>query len=144
MDPMRFLDLATVLKGGSTTAENCRTAIGRAYYAAFNVGVEALRAIGIQPSRNPSGHGELRNCLGACNDPDLRKANAHFGGTPRPEDPASTHMSDPVVETRRRRTRRAGGQREVIDVLNKLIHDASLDSARSEMKRYARGKRLAN
>jgi hypothetical protein len=49
MDPVRFLDLAQLLKGGTPSAEHCRTAIGRAYYAAFNVGVEALKAIWDSP-----------------------------------------------------------------------------------------------
>jgi hypothetical protein len=79
MDPERFLDLAKLLRGGTASAEMCRTAIGRAYYAAFNVGVGALLDIGIQPNQSPSGHGELRNCLGACNDPELRRANARLG-----------------------------------------------------------------
>jgi hypothetical protein len=30
MDPVRFLNLAKLLKGGTASAEMCRTAIGRA------------------------------------------------------------------------------------------------------------------
>jgi hypothetical protein len=55
MDPVRFLDLAKVLKGGTAAAENDRTAIGRAYYGAFDVGIEALKDIGIQPSQSLCG-----------------------------------------------------------------------------------------
>jgi hypothetical protein len=138
MDPMRFLDLAKVLKGGSATAENCRTAIGRAYYAAFNVGVEALKAIGIQPSQNPSSHGELRNCLGACNDPDLRKANARLGALHSRRIRADYQMSDPVVETRMEADTACHEADEAIGAFNKLRHDVSKDAARNEMKRYAR------
>jgi hypothetical protein len=44
MDPVRFLDLAKLLKGGTASAEMCGTAIGRAYYAAFTVGVVEHRS----------------------------------------------------------------------------------------------------
>jgi hypothetical protein len=138
MDPMRFLDLAKVLKGGTASAEMCRTAIGRAYYAAFNVGIEALKAIGIQPSQNPSGHGELRNCLGACNDPELRRANARLGNLHSRRIRADYDLSDPVVERRAEADTACHEANEVIDLLNKLKHDASKASARDEMKRYAR------
>jgi hypothetical protein len=138
MDPVRFLDLAKVLKGGTASAEMCRTAIGRAYYAAFNVGVEALLAIGIQPSQSPSGHGELRNCLGACNDPELRRANARLSTLHSRRIRADYEMSDPVVETRAEADTACHEATEVINLFNKLRHDVSKDAVRDEMKRYAR------
>jgi hypothetical protein len=100
MDPRRFLQLAVTLKGGPASAEQYRTAIGRAYYAAFNVGVEAIKAIGIQPSRGPASHGELRNCLGACGDPDIRRASARLTMLHGRRIQADYEMSDPKVETR--------------------------------------------
>jgi hypothetical protein len=138
MDAARFLDLAKVLKGGTANAEMCRTAIGRAYYAAFNVGVEALVAIGIQPSRSPSGHGELRNCLGASSDPELRRANARLGVLHSRRIRADYDLSDPVVETRAEADTACHEADEVISLLTKLRHDVSKDVARGEMKRYAR------
>jgi hypothetical protein len=138
MDPVRFLDLAKVLKGGTASAEMCRTAIGRAYYAAFNVGVEALVAIGIRPSQNPSGHGELKNCLGASNDPELRKANARLGALHSRRIRADYDMSDPIVETRAEADIACHEANEMINLFTKLRHDVSKDVARDEMKRYAR------
>jgi hypothetical protein len=138
MDAARFLDLAKVLKGGTASAEMCRTAIGRAYYAAFNVGVEALVAIGIRPSQNPSGHGELRNCLGASSDPELRRANARLGVLLSRRIRADYDLSDPVVETRAEADTACHEADEAISLLTRLRHDASKDVARDEMKRYAR------
>jgi hypothetical protein len=40
MDPRSFLDVDLTLEGGPGSAELYRNSIGRAYYAAFNVGVE--------------------------------------------------------------------------------------------------------
>jgi hypothetical protein len=50
VDPRLFLQLAPILKGGPGAPESYRSAISRADYAAFNVGVETLKAIGIQLS----------------------------------------------------------------------------------------------
>ena len=93
MDPVRFLDLAKLLKGGTASAEMCRTAIGRAYSAAFNVGVEALLDIGIQPSQSPSGHGELRHCLGAWNLEFI--PNAAFGRNQKGIQDSKFQIQDP-------------------------------------------------
>jgi hypothetical protein len=138
MDPMRFLDLAQLLKGGTPSAENCRTAIGRAYYAAFNVGVEALKAIGIHPSQNPSGHGELRNCLGFGNDPDLLKASRRLTTLYGRRLRADYEMSDPVVETVAEANAAYQESREVIDLVKNLIQDPNKDMLRAEIKEKAR------
>jgi hypothetical protein len=138
VDPVRFLDLAKLLKGGTASADMCRTAIGRASYAAFNVRVEALLAIGIQPSQSPSRHGELRNCLGACNDPELRTANARLSTLHSRQIRADYQMSDHVVETRAEADTACHEATEVINLFTKLRHDVRKDAVRDEMKRYAR------
>jgi hypothetical protein len=51
-----------------TTAADCRAAVGRAYYAVFNVGAEHLRRGGISISRGGAAHGEVRQCLANAGD----------------------------------------------------------------------------
>lgn len=138
MAPMRFLDLARVLKGGTDSAEKYRTAIGRAYYAAFNVGVETLEAIGIRPSHGAGGHGNLRHCLGACTDRELRRASARLAALHSRRIRADYEMSDPGIETRKEAETAYMDATETIDLIKKLINDVDKDAAREEMKKYAR------
>jgi uncharacterized protein (UPF0332 family) len=51
-----------------------RAAVGRAYYAAFNVAAEVLRSWNIPVVRNAAGHGEVLRFLGNADDADLQQA----------------------------------------------------------------------
>ena len=70
MNPELFLSMAQTLKSTAGRPEFYRTAIGRAYYAAYNVGIQVLDSFGIRLKSGPGGHGELQQCLGACGDSD--------------------------------------------------------------------------
>lgn len=54
MNPREFQQLASKLANGNSPAE-FRTAISRGYYAAYNVGVEALEQMGFRISEVPLG-----------------------------------------------------------------------------------------
>jgi hypothetical protein len=138
MDPRSFLHLALILKGGPGAPESYRSAISRAYYAAFNVGVETLKAIGIQLSGGPAGHGELRHCLGAGGDPDLDDASGLLGTLHARRRRADYSMDDVDSETRKEADIAYLESRQIIDALDILRGDASKDAARTEMRRYAR------
>ena len=138
MDPRSFLQLALVLKGGHGAPESYRSAISRAYYAAFNVGVETLKAIGIQVSEGPAGHGELRHCLGASGDPDLDDASGLLGTLHGRRRRADYRMDDIDSETRNEADIAYLESRQIIETLDILRRDASKDGARTEVRRYAR------
>ena len=70
MDPRDFLEVAKKLSQGDTAAEY-RTAISRAYYATFHVGVSFLKDIDCLISAGPQAHGEVRNDLSNCGDAEL-------------------------------------------------------------------------
>jgi hypothetical protein len=138
MDPRRFLELALILKGGRGTPENYRSAISRAYYAAFNVGVETCKAIGIQLNDGPSGHGELRDCLGACGDSDLDRTSDLLKMLHRRRRQADYRMDDPESETRKEADLAYLESKQIIEAFDELKSEKAKDVARSEMKRYAR------
>lgn len=111
MDPRRFLDVALTLKGGPGSAELYRTSIGRAYYAAFNVGVETLWSIGVQCSRGPGAHGELMNCLRGGGDQACQRIGALLQTLHSRRIDSDYEMADPGVETRGSRSRLPRGER---------------------------------
>lgn len=70
MDPRDFLKFATSLLASPTPAGN-RSAISRAYYAAFNVGVERLRKLGFNIRHGAAAHGEVLHCLSNAGDREI-------------------------------------------------------------------------
>lgn len=70
MDPRDFLQLATDLCARGRPAE-LRAAVGRAYYAVYNVAAQMLRDWGYVILRNSSGHGEVMRYLSNSGDADL-------------------------------------------------------------------------
>jgi uncharacterized protein (UPF0332 family) len=138
MDPARFLDLALILKGGHATPESYRTAISRSYYAAFHVGVKALKVVGIRPSDGPGGHGEVVRCLGACGDTDMLKAANRLRTLHGRRLQADYDLNDPGVECRTEADIACIESSQIIDQIDKLISDINKAAARSEMRRVAR------
>lgn len=77
MDPRDFQTLAAKLASGKSTSE-IRTAISRAYYSVFNVGVELLKGIGLGVSEGPSGHGEVEHRLSNSANMDVEKVGSQL------------------------------------------------------------------
>jgi hypothetical protein len=63
MDPRDFHVLASRLASAGGGAAEARTAIGRSYYAVFNVGAEWLRQLGFFVGKGAAAHGEVQRCL---------------------------------------------------------------------------------
>jgi hypothetical protein len=78
MDPRDFQQLGHRLSAGATTAER-RTAVGRAYYAAFNVGAAWLRALAFPVGKGAAAHGEVQRCLANSGHPDLDAVASQLG-----------------------------------------------------------------
>ena len=72
MNPRDFHSLALRLANGTTPAEY-RSAISRAYYAAYNVAVQFLEAMAIYKPKQGDLHRTLQNRLVASNDPEIRQ-----------------------------------------------------------------------
>ncbi len=63
MEPRGFRELARALAAGEATAAAYRTAIGRAYYAAFNTGAQLLREAGCRVPKGPEAHRDVPDLL---------------------------------------------------------------------------------
>jgi hypothetical protein len=77
MDPREFHRLASQLVGGTSPAE-FRTAISRAYYAAYNVAVEILEDMGFRVSKGPAGHGEVQHRLSNSGNTDVIRVGSQL------------------------------------------------------------------
>lgn len=77
MDPREFHILASELVKGRRACE-IRTAISRAYYAVFNVGVEILTGLGFRISEGPRGHGDVWNRLSNSGDSEVVKVGSQL------------------------------------------------------------------
>jgi hypothetical protein len=70
MDPRDFHSLAVRLCSAPTgSPAEFRTAIGRSYYAVFNVAADHLRQQGFSIGKGAAAHGEVQKCLMNSADP---------------------------------------------------------------------------
>src|SRR5687768_7606857 len=78
MDPRAFLELARTLEQ-RTEAQSYRSAVSRAYYAVFNVGVQLLEGLcrtdgaNFQIPKDGTAHGHVRAILAQSGDRELQK-----------------------------------------------------------------------
>lgn len=77
MDPTAFYHLGLSIMASTLTPDpaSCRTAIGRAYYAALNRAVESLDRWGASCGCGPQKHGLAVRFLHATSDLDLISAS---------------------------------------------------------------------
>lgn len=100
MDPVEFyrLGLRLVTGGTNPDAASCRTAIGRAYYAALNRAEEILERWGASCGKGPQKHGLAVRFLQASGDPDLTLASANLDRLRSLRNRADYDMNDSTVE----------------------------------------------
>jgi uncharacterized protein (UPF0332 family) len=77
MDPREFKSLASDLVS-STKPAYLRTAISRAYYAAYNVGAELLMGMGFEIHQGPSAHANVEYRFNNSGSAELSKASSQL------------------------------------------------------------------
>jgi hypothetical protein len=97
MNERDFLVLAAKLAGGSTQAE-WRTAIGRAYYAAFHVARQLLEDLGFAVPRADRAHTYLALRLQNCGDPTLQRAGGDLDSLRRLRNRADYDLHRPLSQ----------------------------------------------
>ena len=100
MDPVDFYRLGLRLISGSSApdAAACRTAIGRAYFAAVNRAEEVLARWGASCGKGPQKHGLAVRLLHATDDPDLKLASADLDRLRSLRNRADYEMGDAAIE----------------------------------------------
>jgi uncharacterized protein (UPF0332 family) len=97
MDGREFLSLADELAAGGTAAHR-RSALSRAYYAAYHTGYDLISALGIALPRNHRGHERVWQCLQYSDDASLIQAGAILRRLQNIRVKADYHLRDPHPE----------------------------------------------
>jgi len=125
MDPREFHRLAAQLVGGTSPAE-FRTAVSRAYHAAYNVAVQILEEMGFRVSRGPAGHGEVQNRLSNCGDGEVIRVGSQLAGLHSKRIQADYRLDRTDVES-------VKTVRALVEQAKRMIQ--TLDECRSEPRR---------
>jgi hypothetical protein len=139
MDPAEFYVFALGLVAGSRAPGpvQCRTPIGRAYYAALNRADEALARWGVSCGKGPQKHGLAVRFLHASNDRDLIAGSNALDDLRILRNRADYDMSDTSVETVRQAKAALQFAKDVMDYLNAVDNDAARrSSAENQIKLY--------
>jgi hypothetical protein len=139
MNPADFYQLGVKLISGSQVpdAAACRTAIGRAYYAALNRADEALARWGASCGKGPQKHGLAIRFLHATGDPDLKMASSALDRLRGWRNSADYDMNEPSVENVPRAQTALDLAQEVLDYLDAVDNDAARrTSAETQIKSY--------
>jgi hypothetical protein len=99
MDPRDFLCFAKSLVNAKPDAVACRIAIGRSYYAVFNVALGMLKELGIPLDKQKDSHWEVARILEFSGDPDIRNACGALTALKAQRKSADYEMDDANVET---------------------------------------------
>jgi len=99
MDPRLFLALAgTLASSPAAGPAECRTSIGRSYYAAYLVAVSFLEQLRLRPRSGPQGHSAVRNALLASKDGAIVKAASDLDTLHTQRNHADYDLADPGPE----------------------------------------------
>ena len=130
-----FLTLAATLAAGSTEAE-WRSAVSRAYYAAFHVGCELLRDLAFRVPRADRAHAYVWLRLANSSDPDVQNAGQDLNnlrGERNTADYNAYRTLGSVAATQHVQT-----TEEIIRVLDAAAHDPTRTQMTDAMKVYER------
>jgi hypothetical protein len=128
MDPAEFHQLGIKLISArpAPDAASCRTAIGRAYFAALNRADGALTRWGVSCGKGPQKHGLAVRFLHATADPDLDLASADLDRLRSLRNRADDDMNDTAIE-------KSSWARTALDLAKKVmdsLQDVESDPAR--------------
>lgn len=102
MKPREFEYLAARLAERGTHPSEFRTAISRAYYAVYNVGVELLREMGVTPIEGPGGHGDVRRYFNYSGNSDVKKVASQMADLAASRVHADYHLDRNDVENKKK------------------------------------------
>ncbi len=131
MDPSAFyhFGLRIVVTNPAPDPATCRTAIGRAYYAALNRVDQTLGRWGASCGRGPQKHGLAVRFLHATNDPVLMMASGDLNGLKDLRNRADYDMSDASVEKTSQAMKALDLAKHVMDSVEAVDNDPARRTA---------------
>jgi hypothetical protein len=130
MDSRDFLKLAEQLVVARTAgAAHFRTAIGRAYYGAFNFGSQILDQLGFPPAENAHGHNQTVRLFQQSGDPELEAAAGLLGDLHTLRLKADYNLKRTEVEKMKVAQAAVESADSIFDDLNAFLSDPARRSA---------------
>jgi uncharacterized protein (UPF0332 family) len=126
MDPVEFLRFAEKTLCRDDGPASCRSAISRAYYAAFLSCRERLESVGVDVPHNATGHNEVQRKLSRSGDPRYRKVASDLGNLQSQRLTADYDLSKAVVEKRENAQLWLATADRIVQTVAGLPTDASL------------------
>jgi len=119
MDPREFLRVASELVAvtGATPAR-VRTSVSRAYYAAYNTGVELLTEMGLTIDKSPKGHAAVYMRLHNSGDVEVEKAGSQLSDLLGKRIKADYRLDDRDVEYQKTAQADIEVARRIIQILD--------------------------
>jgi len=117
VDPRDYHILATELAEG-TRAVDFRSAINRAYYATYNVGVEILEGMGFKIDEGPQGHRQVQRRFNNCGADKLIRVASKLSDLYSSRIDADYRLENQIVEQKKNAealVKQAGEMIETID-----------------------------
>ncbi len=125
MDPREFLVVAkSLIEGKNPTPAECRTVIGRSYYAALNVASELVEELRILPG-NKDTHADVMDMVASSNDHTLKIACDSLKQRKMVRVHADYHMDRKDVETVKKASLEVALAERIIQDIDQVRADES-------------------
>lgn len=139
MDPNRFLAQAWRLLEQDKTPEGYRSAISRAYYAAFHVACQFLATIDISVRRDASGHTDAYQYLSNSKDAEMERAGNSLDDLRTKRNQADYRMSEVGVEKEKTATALVNQASEIIVAVGECRRERQrMDAVKTAIKAWQR------
>ena len=122
MDPHQFLYWAQGLAEHGAYPVEFRSAISRAYYAAFHVGVNVLKEMGFSIYQNASAHELVREHFSNSRDDELTKAASKMNDLKMKRNHADYELNRPDVEKKKNARMHVQQAARLIETIEKRCH----------------------
>jgi hypothetical protein len=133
MNPRDFLSVAeTLIKQPSPSPADCRTVIGRSYYAALNVFFALVAELRIPLDKQKDSHKEVMDLVAESQDADLRFASVSLAAQKMVRKNADYDMNNHDVEKIQKAGQALLLAKETISRLDRTRNDAALWSIASQ------------
>jgi uncharacterized protein (UPF0332 family) len=134
MSPVDFLVLARELAAGNRETE-WRSAVSRAYYAAFHTALAMAVRCGFQFGKSSAAHEKIAYCLEHCGEAEMKAAGVHLGSLRIARNKADYELENSSSWGRKYAESQVSRSENIISVVSGKENDRDI---RRELRAYAR------